>query len=478
MQPRSCLVHEEVRKTKVVTNDHVTKDEQAATVRIAVSSCCGYFLVYFLRYPIFMLPEEVLGQTTTVVFGVEVDLLESLTFALLTSMTLAKVPAIRLMSSPFFFRNRLVVMYSLVLVNATFGTLPLAWSGGSPWITTTCLFVARFFDAPLYGAILSYLEGRRSTEILVALLGFSFVFAGGVSRAAAVAVLGAGVDPLWTPALIATLVTPAILVSISLLESAPPPSARDMAERRKRRAMTPAEQRQFVHSFWPGIFFLVSSHTALTALRQFRDLFVRQLFTAANGGTTPGASTFFLADVPGSLFGALALASMGKIADGKTALNTMLFVMTMSMAMAGLMTHAYSNGMMDGISWQVFVGAGIYGAYTLGNPAPFDRLVSVSDIEGATCTFLVFTADLFGYVATVVLMLWKTFSESGQVQSDEIVQQFVNALSIVVCIVVVCLSLARLYFSHRLPGASSSPPPPEGKFTELPMSLSFGKSKD
>jgi len=242
--------------------------------------------------------------------------------------------------------------------------------------------------------------------------------------------------------------------------------------------MTPAEQRQFVHSFWPGIFFLVSSHTALTALRQFRDLFVRQLFTAANGGTTPGASTFFLADVPGSLFGALALASMGKIADGKTALNTMLFVMTMSMAMAGLMTHAYSNGMMDGISWQVFVGAGIYGAYTLGNPAPFDRLVSVSDIEGATCTFLVFTADLFGYVATVVLMLWKTFSESGQVQSDEIVQQFVNALSIVVCIVVVCLSLARLYFSHRLPGASSSPPPPEGKFTELPMSLSFGKSKD
>ena len=145
-----------------------------------------------------------------------------------------------------------------------------------------------------------------------------------------------------------------------------------------------------------------------------------------------------LADVPGSLFGALALASMGKIADGKTALNTMLFVMTLSMAMAGLTTHAYSNGMMDGNSWQVFVGAGIYGAYTLDNPAPFDRLVSVSDIEGATCTFLVFTADLFGYVATVVLMLWKTFSESGQVQSDEIVQQFVNALSIVVCIVVVC----------------------------------------
>ena len=92
-----------------------------------------------------------------------------------------------------------------------------------------------------------------------------------------------------------------------------------------------------------------------------------------------------VADVPGSLFGALALASMGKIADGKTALNTMLFVMTLSMAMAGLMTHAYSNSVMDGISWQVFVGAGIYGAYTLGNPAP------VSD--------LVFTADLFGYVA-------------------------------------------------------------------------------
>ena len=76
-------------------------------------------------------------------------------------------------------------------------------------------------------------------------------------------------------------------------------------------------------------------------------------------GTTPGPSTFLLADVPGSLFGALALASMGKIADGKTALNTILFVMTLSMALAGLMTHAYSNSMMDGISWQVFVGAGI-----------------------------------------------------------------------------------------------------------------------
>jgi len=145
------------------------------------------------------------------------------------------------------------------------------------------------------------------------------------------------------------------------------------------------------------------------------------------------------------------------------------------MAMAGLMTHAYSNGMMDGISWQVFVGAGIYGAYTLGNPAPFDRLVSVSDIEGATCTFLVFIADLFGYIATVVLMLWKTFSESGKVQSEEIVQQFVNALSIVVCTVVLCLSLARLYFSHRLADVSSSFPLPEGKLRE---STSFGKSKD
>ena len=62
-----------------------------------------------------------------------------------------------------------------------------------------CVFVSSFFSSWLYGAAATYLEGRRTTEVLLAVLSFFLIYAGNLSRGTAALVLEAGCPPLLMP---------------------------------------------------------------------------------------------------------------------------------------------------------------------------------------------------------------------------------------------------------------------------------------
>merc|ERR1712232_710179 len=111
-----------------------------------------------------------------------------------------------------------------------------------------------------------------------------------------------------------------------------------------RRPMLPEERRAFIQQFWPGLLLCVLSYALITAARQFRDLFNRDIFTAANGGVAPSSAFFFFVDLPGGLFSGGTLFALGRIRDNRRALQIMLLTMAAYLVLTLLVTVAFLGG--------------------------------------------------------------------------------------------------------------------------------------
>lgn len=397
-----------------------------------------------------MLPDEIQKQTFGRIAGVDMTLQEALTLAFALGFGVAKVPALWVMSSTIYFQHRFAMLTSLCVLGAVLSTLPLALSHGNPQITALGLFLGCFPQSWIYGGMVVYLEGRRSTELLFAIMTFSFIFGGSASRGTATAVLGLGVDACWMPFIISMAVLLPALSLLFLLDRLPPPSLSDIAQRRARRAMSSEERYTFIRTYWPGISLCLVAYASITALRQFRDLFTLDLLTAANHGVQPSSITFLFLDMPGAVLSGVIVGTCVWFRDNRRALLVMLSIMiTFLVCMAGA-TAVYYGNEISGVVWQMLVGAGILGSYSFMSGSPvYDRLVSASYLNGATSSFLIFFGDVFGYTGTIALMLWKTFAARGS-QTQSILRQFYFAQASLSSVSIVCLLLAIWYFSVKL----------------------------
>ena len=161
-------------------------------------SCAGsYMLTYFWRYPVFMLPPEILHRP--VVNG-RLDLQACLSLAFVSGFACAKLPAAAIASSSIFFRRRLQVL--LVLMTISMAIEGLGLLSDAPAVMIGSVFSAALFSSTLWGLMLTYLEGRRSTERHVAIATLCLIYAGNASRGTASAVLDAGVPANIMPLLV------------------------------------------------------------------------------------------------------------------------------------------------------------------------------------------------------------------------------------------------------------------------------------
>lgn len=421
------------------------------TTRIAISSAVSYWLVYFTRYPIFMLPENLAHQHFARFFGVDTTLQEALVLAFSLGFGIAKFPAVPVMTSSFVFRHRFATIVLLIVSAICFTGLPLAFSDGQPQLSAMGLFLGCFPQSWIYGGMVTYLEGRRSTEMLMAVMTFFSVSGGSASRGFAEAVLNFGMNPVWMPFLIAVCVLPPVMFLFFILDRSPLPDAMDIAQRRKRTAMTSKERQLFVLSWWPGLTLIIFAYMMITALRQFRDLFCHDLLTAANGGITPSPLIVACLDLPGALTAFVTIAACGRFGNNVQAFVAMIILMIMLLLSICASTLAYSLKLISGVSWQYCVSIGLYGTYAILSGSPlYDRLLAAASPTGGTSAFLIFASDCIGYAATIVLLLWKTFGQKGP--SADILAQFIGVAHLLSIASVACFLLALVYFKRRLRG--------------------------
>lgn len=358
----------------------------------------AYFSMYAFRKPFTAgTYESVAGWTAALDFKV------ALVIAQVAGYALSKIIGVKIVSEMSPARRGLAI---LVLIGLSWLALLLFAVVPAPY-KIAALFLNGLPLGLIWGLVFGYIEGRRTSELLGAMLCASFIIASGMVKSVAVwLMVDLGVTEMWMPAATGALFLPVLAVSVWGLQRIPPPSAADIAERTERRPMNAAERGAFFAAYAPGLVLLVAAYVLFTAFRDFRDNFAAEIWTALGQGGV--SSVFTASEAPVAVATLLVLGSLMLVRDNRRALIAMHFVCAAGALLIGLSTYAFQTGWLDPLAWMILSGAGLYFAYTPFNAMLFDRLIAATR-QIATAAFLIYVADAAGYVGSVGLMLYRNF---------------------------------------------------------------------
>lgn len=296
----------------------------------------------------------------------------------------------------------LILLAEVALV--LFALVPPPWN----------VFLLFFNGLPLgmiWGIVFSYLEGRRTSEILGAGLSASFIVSSGAVKSVGQwLMLHGGVSEFWMPAVTGSLFVLPLLVFASLLEQIPPPTAEDVALRTERRPMTGAERSELFRRFAPGLVLLIAFYVLLTAYRDVRDNFAAEIWSALGFGSAP--YIFTVSEIPIALFVLVMMGSTMFIKNNTKALQVYFWLVLGGALLIGGSTLLFHAHAMNGAVWMVLVGLGLYIAYVPFNCILFDRMIAAFRYK-SNAGFLIYVADAFGYLGSVAVLLWKDLGQAS-----------------------------------------------------------------
>ncbi|MEL6349705.1 MAG: DUF5690 family protein, partial [Myxococcota bacterium] len=337
-----------------------------------VAAFSTYFCMYAFRKPFAAAEFEGLSF-----FGLAVDLKTAFVISQILGYTLSKFMGIRILSalSP---TRRAGALIGLILAAEAalllLGALPPSWG-------VVALFLNGVPLGMVWGLVVSYLEGRRSSELLLAGLSCSFIVASGVVKdIGRWLIQSVGVAELWMPAATGAMFLLPFIVSVWLLQQLPDPTAEDVALRSKRAPMSAGERRAFVRRFAGGLGMLVAVYFFLTAFRDFRDNYGADLFRELGYGETP--AIFSLTELPVAFGVMIAMAALNLVQDNRRGLMATFAVMIAGVAMVGGATAALDLGVLSGVPWMILIGLGSYLAYVPFNALLFDRMIAYTRARG------------------------------------------------------------------------------------------------
>jgi hypothetical protein len=270
-----------------------------------------------------------------------------------------------------------------------------------------CLFLNGLPLGLVWGLVFGFLEGRRTTELMGAVLATSFIFASGLAKTVGKWMqLSFHVSDWWMPFAAGAVFVVPLLVSVWLLSQTPPPSADDVAHRTVRSPMTGEERKQFIKKFGLSMVPVVIAYAVFTLVRDFCEDFANELWTET--GYQNNAAIFTQTGIIISL-GALAIVGAFFLIKD----NYKAFKMSHILIMAGVFlslfaTLLFNLHFINPFVWMILGTAGMYLGYLPFNCLYFERMISVYKIKG-NVGFVMYIADAFGYLGTVVVLLVKEF---------------------------------------------------------------------
>jgi hypothetical protein len=277
----------------------------------------------------------------------------------------------------------------------------------APW-NVAALFLNGLPLGMIWGLVFGYMEGRRTSEVLGAVVCASFIVSSGAVKTVGKLVMtNWHVSPFWMPAVAGALFLPLLFVSVMVLSALPPPNALDEAARVRRAPMGAAARASFLAEYGIGIGLLILAYVLTTALRDFRDNFAAELWSGLGYGN--GAAIFTASEVPVAILALGALGLIIMVRDNTRALMVIHGVVVAGFLLLAGSTLAFQSGWLGPISWMILSGAGLYMAYTPFNAMLFDRLMAVSGRIG-TAGFLIYLADASGYLGSCTLLIWRNFA--------------------------------------------------------------------
>jgi hypothetical protein len=425
----------------------------------AVTAFATYFFVYAFRKPFTAAPFN--GHFA----GSQVELKTALVVSQIIGYTLAKYVGIKVCSEAMRSRRAwmlvgLIIWAEVALV--LFAILPSEWKVAAILLNGLPLGM-------VWGLVVRYLEGRRTSDILLAGLACSFIVASGVFKDIGRAVMAGNAMPLlgidlpnplpvldefWMPAATGLMFLPAFLVALWLLDQLPEPTLSDVAARTEREPMDGQRRRQFLRLYFAGIVPLVVGYIFLTALRDYRDFYLVDVLQQLGYSNAEYKTLISRMELGVGLSVLLTMSLLYLVKNHQRALLAVLGVIAMGFICIGVATLLYQRGQISGYWWAALIGLGGYLAYVPYNSVLFDRLMASTGFIG-TAVFAIYVADSAGY----------TFSISVQVGKDLLAThtsraEFLQALCLCVSLVgTVSAIAAGIYVWRRgrgIQGASGS----------------------
>jgi hypothetical protein len=328
----------------------------------------------------------------------------------------------------------LILMSWLALL--LFAVVPTPWN-------VCAMFLNGLPLGLIWGLVFGFMEGRRTSEVLGAILCASFIVSSGAVKSVGKLLMdGWHISPFWMPAAVGALFFPLLGLSVWGLSQLPPPSAQDESERVRRAPMDSAARARFLSCYGVGIVLLVLAYVLTTAIRDFRDNFAAEIWTALGFGQA--AAVFTASELPVAVLSLTVLGVIIVVRDNVKALLVIHGVVFAGLLLLGLSTLAFRAGLLSPLAWMILNGAGLYMAYVPFNAMLFDRLIAASGTVG-TAGFLIYIADATGYLGSCALLMWRNF---GLVELNWL-QVFTATAYSASIIGMILMGLSAIYFLRK-----------------------------
>jgi len=345
----------------------------------------------------------------------------------------------------------------LGLIGAAEAALLLFAVVPAPW-NCLCLFLNGLPLGMVFGLVLSFLEGRRSTEALAAGLCTSFIVADGFTKSVGGWLLGAGVAEAWMPSVAGLAFAPVLLVSLWFLSQVPPPDQEDIEHRTARPTLTRADRATFLSRYAPGLLALTVAYVLITILRSIRADFSPEIWQGLGFDKSPGVFTRSELWVALGVIVANGLTVL--IHDNRRAFFSSIAIATGGLALLPVALIGLQQNWLGGFPFMVLMGLGLYLPYVAVHTTIFERLIAMTR-DRSSVGFLLTFADAFGYLGVVVVMLTREVLQAqGVFARANFLDFFTAAAWLISGIGMVGLLTVWVYFARRESGQTIGLPGP------------------
>lgn len=283
-----------------------------------------------------------------------------------------------------------------------------------------CLFLNGFPLGMIWGLVFSYLEGRKSTEFMAAVLSISLIFASGFVKTIARTVghtfhVGEYTMPFITGAL---FVIPLVFF-VFCLELMPPPTEEDVRLRTKRTPMDAAERQLFLKRFLPGIILTLIIYVLLTIMRDIRDNFEVEIWDSLGNKDN---TIYAKIDTIISVIVLVAMSLLILVRKNLKAFRIIHLMIISGCILIAAGTILFEIKLIGPMAWMTIAGLGLYLGYVPYNAIFFERMIASFHYR-SNVGFLIYVSDSMGYLGSVTILLvkelgrpsisWATFFKEG-----------------------------------------------------------------
>lgn len=295
----------------------------------------------------------------------------------------------------------------------------------------------------IWGIVFSYIEGRKTTEIIGLFLCSSFVVSSGVVKSAGKYLMDHfGISEFWMPFTTGLLFIIPLVIFANILNKIPAPNEEDIALKKERKTLSREERKSLIKKFFLPLAGITVLYISLTVLRDFRDNFSREIWDEMNGKTD--SSIFTLTEVPISIMVLLILGFMVKVKNNLKAFAYYHYILFGGIISVALSTFFFQSGIISPFLWMTVSGFGMYLCYIPFNGIYFDRMIAAFKIKG-NVGFFIYFVDAFGYLGSVSVLFLKNLSSGNQ----SWLQFYINLNYIIAATVLLFALAAFLAFQEK-----------------------------